>query len=27
VWRRTDRWITFPWSAEEPILQGVPSEG
>jgi uncharacterized protein len=23
VWRRTDRWITFPWSAEEPILQGV----
>jgi uncharacterized protein len=26
VWRRTDRWITFPWSAEEPVLQGVPSE-
>ena len=23
VWRRTDRWITFPWSAEDPILQGV----
>ena len=23
VWRRTDRWITFPWSAEEAILQGV----
>ena len=21
VWRRTDRWITFPWSAEEPVLQ------
>jgi len=20
VWRRTDRWITFPWSAEEPVL-------
>ena len=19
VWRRTDRWITFPWSAEPPI--------
>lgn len=19
VWRRTDRWITFPWSAEEPV--------
>jgi hypoxanthine phosphoribosyltransferase len=23
VWRRTDRWITFPWSAEEALLQGV----
>jgi uncharacterized protein len=23
VWRRTDRWITFPWSAEEPVLQGL----
>jgi hypoxanthine phosphoribosyltransferase len=20
VWRRTDRWITFPWSADEPVL-------
>jgi hypoxanthine phosphoribosyltransferase len=19
VWRRTDRWITFPWSAEPPL--------
>jgi hypothetical protein len=19
VWRHTDRWITFPWSAEEPV--------
>jgi uncharacterized protein len=19
VWRRTDRWITFPWSASEPV--------
>jgi hypoxanthine phosphoribosyltransferase len=19
VWRSTDRWITFPWSAEEPV--------
>ncbi|MCC2309024.1 phosphoribosyltransferase [Cellulomonas chengniuliangii] len=19
VWRRTDRWITFPWSAQEPV--------
>lgn len=26
VWRRTDRWITFPWSADDPVLQGVPSE-
>jgi len=26
VWRRTDRWITFPWSAEDPVLQGVRSE-
>jgi uncharacterized protein len=23
VWRRTDRWITFPWSAVEPVLQRV----
>jgi uncharacterized protein len=23
VWRRTDRWITFPWSAREPIGDGV----
>jgi uncharacterized protein len=21
VWRRTDRWITFPWSAEPPIAE------
>ena len=21
VWRRTDRWIDFPWSAEEPVGQ------
>ena len=20
VWRRTDRWITFPWSADEAVL-------
>ena len=19
VWRRTDRWITFPWSAHPPV--------
>ena len=23
VWRRTDRWITFPWSAEDPVLEGA----
>jgi uncharacterized protein len=23
VWRRTDRWITFPWSAEDPVLQAL----
>src|SRR5690242_17957340 len=23
VWRRTDRWITFPWSAQDPVLQGL----
>src|SRR5580765_4417409 len=23
VWRRTDRWITFPWSADEAVLQPV----
>jgi uncharacterized protein len=23
VWRRTDRWIIFPWSARDPILQPV----
>ena len=21
VWRRTERWITFPWSAEDPVVQ------
>jgi len=26
VWRRTDRWITFPWSAAEPVLQQRPAE-
>src|SRR3954449_894443 len=24
VWRRTDRWITFPWSAQDPVLQALP---
>src|SRR6201993_4311352 len=28
VWRRTDRWITFPWSAQEPIefLAAAPAK-
>jgi hypothetical protein len=24
VWRRTDRWIVFPWSAQDPVLQPAP---
>jgi hypoxanthine phosphoribosyltransferase len=24
TWRRTDAWITFPWSAEEPLVSGPP---
>ena len=23
VWRRTDRWITFPWSAEPPVDEAL----
>src|SRR5919202_3236659 len=23
VWRRTDRWITFPWSAADPVVAPV----
>jgi len=23
VWRRTDRWITFPWSAEPPVGEAL----
>jgi hypoxanthine phosphoribosyltransferase len=22
VWRRTDRWIDFPWSAQPPVAGG-----
>jgi hypoxanthine phosphoribosyltransferase len=22
VWRRTDDWITFPWSADPPVTGG-----
>lgn len=25
VWRRTDRWILFPWSSEDPVAQ--PKQG
>jgi uncharacterized protein len=25
VWRRTDSWITFPWSAEDPVLADAPA--
>jgi hypothetical protein len=21
VWKRTDRWINFPWSSEAPVVQ------
>lgn len=24
VWRRTDRWINFPWSSEPPIVPPTP---
>ena len=24
VWKRTDQWINFPWSSEEPILDQMP---
>lgn len=23
VWKATDRWIEFPWSTEEPLVEGV----
>ena len=22
VWRRTDRWINFPWSTQPPVTPG-----
>lgn len=25
VWRRTDRWIEFPWSSQAPVLIGMSS--
>ena len=27
VWRRTDRWIDFPWSAQEPVVSGRTPRG
>jgi hypoxanthine phosphoribosyltransferase len=24
VWKRTDKWINFPWSSMPPVLPGVP---
>jgi hypothetical protein len=26
VWRRTDRWITFPWSADDPVESGLVAD-
>ena len=25
VWKRTDRWIDFPWSAEDPVVRAANS--
>jgi hypoxanthine phosphoribosyltransferase len=25
VWRRTDRWVNFPWSTDRPVVERVPS--
>ncbi|HEX3290675.1 MAG TPA: phosphoribosyltransferase family protein [Gaiella sp.] len=25
VWKRTDRWIDFPWSAQGPVVDRVPA--
>jgi uncharacterized protein len=27
VWRRTDRWINFPWSDQEPVVRRDPGDG
>ena len=26
VWRQTDTWIVFPWSAEQPVLAPLPAD-
>ena len=23
VWKRTDRWINFPWSSDRPVVQRI----
>jgi hypoxanthine phosphoribosyltransferase len=25
VWRRTEQWIVFPWSAHDPVEAGIPA--
>jgi hypoxanthine phosphoribosyltransferase len=27
VWRRTDRWIDFPWSAQAPVARPLSRSG
>ena len=27
VWRTTEAWITFPWSAEPPVTESAPASG
>ena len=26
VWRRTDRWINFPWSSQAPVVGGLVAD-
>ncbi len=26
VWKRTDRWINFPWSVDPPVVSGRASK-
>ena len=26
VWRRTDQWINFPWSSQDPVVPGLVAE-
>jgi hypoxanthine phosphoribosyltransferase len=27
VWRRTESWVSFPWSSQPPVVAGLPGEG